>query len=125
MRAVVSVNLILLALICPFICGPAGGDLPAVACCPIGCSGDDPSTPVHCPEEGASCFCQGAVNSVSARLDVESPESSRPAFPADFDISLLCPPRFDGRPERHTGSAGHLSRRDAATVRALLQTYRC
>jgi len=114
----VLLNLILAGLIiaCPAVCGAgeAGHDAhrPEAA--------DSQGDPVHCPQDGDACICEGAVPT----NDVQVPTLDTVALP--FFVALvhgLAHPiphlTWNGSP---TGLAGW---GDSLTVRALLQNFRC
>lgn len=125
MRSVIVLNLVCLTLLCPFICGAADADQGTHNHLPSPCSGEAPATPAHCPDEGATCLCQGALRTSEVRLNnlvVAGPLAFgdlhldlTSALPAQGVTQLL----RDGRP------TGLMASGDARTVRALLQNFRC
>jgi hypothetical protein len=118
MRLALVLSLVGLVLICPSICGAADegehGHHQQTA---------DPhdSSPVHCPDEGASCVCAGAVRPADLRSD-------------HFDVvGLLAPALLDLSFDRHLSTGTPALPSHLATVqtfvgspaaRAWLQNYR-
>lgn len=125
MRLTVVLHLIGLVLICPFACGAAAVDGDAPCSQPADCCGDRPTNPVHCPEEGASCFCQGAIVALEHRFH-------------ELGVADVGPLGLPHIGFAHTGLSdlvarhaswnrlGNLgSRGDASIVLVLLQAFRC
>jgi hypothetical protein len=129
MRSLVVVHLIALIVSCPFLCGSADvGDPGAYRHRPACCADDQPSAPVHCPDEGTSCFCQGAVPSVSVRshTPIHDDPDGLPFGPFAPNPAWRSSLQFPARPRPDGRSPGLLDpSRDAATLRALLQIFRC
>jgi hypothetical protein len=119
MRLAVVLNLVAVVLLCPFICGAAEGDQPAHRPRPGNCHADDPSAPIHCPDEGTSCLCQGAIRSAEVRSDTDGVAlTAHIAWQRDLPAQLLhlaSPSRaWPDRPDTL-----------ALSPRALLQNFRC
>lgn len=69
MRLAVVLNLVTLVLLCPLICGTVEADPDAHPDRTSHCKHGAPAEPLHCPAEGASCVCQGAVLAQGARAN--------------------------------------------------------
>jgi hypothetical protein len=121
LRTLVAIALIGILALCPVVCGAEEFGHGAHRHGTSDDAGPAPSAPVHCPEEGDNCICQGAVQSVDVRL----PDADL------FGLSLDCgtlgpiPPHplahltCDGSP------AGLAGWGNAHAIRSYLQNFRC
>jgi hypothetical protein len=123
MRLAVVLHLMTVVLLCPFVCGAADADQGAHRHQPAGCPADEPSSPVHCPDEGVSCLCGGAVRTAEVRSN-----DLDPVGPLSFgvllaDYCLFVPARLSAHLTQ--GYRPLASDGDASAVCALLQNFRC
>ncbi len=121
MRVVCAAVLIVLIIACPFLCGAgevgrgphrheAAGGEPAHS-----------GAPVHCPQDGDDCICNGAVKEADVRLpDLD---------PSVVPLPLAAPAHTPVHPNAHLtwngSSSGLAGQGDSLTVRAFLQNFRC
>lgn len=124
MRSLMIVNLIAVLSLCPVFCGSEEGGHGTHWHGTAGsASSDAPSAPGHCPEDGESCICQGAIQSAAIRVS-DSTDLSPVSF-VIFDTATAAHPpahlhlTWDGMP---TGLAGWGT---SLAVRAFLQNFRC
>jgi hypothetical protein len=117
-RALSSLTLIGLLMLCPLICGVEELGHQAHR------HGSSESTaPSHCPEQGDNCICEGAVQPDNLRAHGSVPEVD--GLPLLLDLAIdpplhpLAHLTSDGSP---TGLAGW---GNSHAVRAFLQNYRC
>ncbi len=61
MRTILALGLAVLILACPRICGAGEPGWPAHDAHAHAPAGDHDDGPAHCPDEGGSCICQGAI----------------------------------------------------------------
>jgi hypothetical protein len=120
-RVVCAAVLIVLIVACPFLCGSgevgrgphrreaAGGD-PAHS-----------GVPIHCPQDGDECICNGAVKATDVRLpDLDaSGVPLPPAVAAPTPVHPIPHLTWNGSPSGLAGQG------DSLTVRAFLQNFRC
>jgi hypothetical protein len=121
-RTFLVATLIGLLVSCPAVCGAAEAGHGSHGHREPSGSPGDPRAPVHCPEDGEDCICNGAVLAGDVRLPDSDPDRLTPllAFvvpPARHLVAHHLTP--DSAP---TGLAG---RGDSRAVRAFLQNFRC
>lgn len=124
MRTFVTLLLTGLILACPFLCGAAEAGHAThgehAAAGPV-----HSPAPAHCPEGSDDCICRGAVQSADVRVPALDAVSVPLPLHGMFGILDHAPSHSlahltsDGTP---TGLGGW---GDAATVRAVLQNFRC
>lgn len=124
MRLVLTTILTCLILVCPFVCGAAEDGHSSHRDHATQGTPDD-STPVHCPEDGDSCVCRGAVQS----SDVKVPHSDAVGLPHFLHAHAAGLAHSLSHWHAHLTSDGHPAGLagwgDSGAVRALLQNFRC
>lgn len=123
MRQAVVLNLIVVILLCPFVCGSADVGQAAHRHRPTECSSDGPTTPVHCPDEGTSCLCQGAIRTGEVRSDDPDAAALLGSGAWCFALTPLLQHRV--HPSGDARLAAPSPSGDPPTARALLQNFRC
>jgi hypothetical protein len=128
MQAVLAGYLAILTLICPLVCGAAEPDTPSQPHPHAGSSSADESHPgpLHCPDEGGSCLCLGAIRA-SGPLDNSADSGSPWSYGLDLaGLSLPTPwPPIAGGCGRLAGSFGRFNPAQPAPELDRLQSFRC
>ena len=122
MRTFVALALIGLLVSCPAVCGVGeAGHGPHGHQAPRGAH-DERQAPVHCPEDGEDCICNGAVLSSGVRLN----DSDTIGLPLLLACIVPTSPHLLAHDLTREGAPiGRADRGDARSVRALLQNFRC
>ncbi len=119
MRTVLVLCLIHALSFCPAFCGTDEAD--HVTHPHQQQSGDSPATPVHCPEDGDGCICNGAIQTADVRLpDMDSIGLFLPVNLSD--VSASHPPLSLTWNRATVGLTGW---GDSNSVRSFLQNFRC
>lgn len=124
MREFVATLLVGAILTCPFICGAGEVDHGERGHDPVAGTRSDPGFPVHCPDEGGNCLCEGAVKPVEIKADKQLLDFKSPGFPCLADFAVRPTAGWADGLARLSPLA-KLRRGDATSVRALLQNFRC
>lgn len=123
MRACVALTLIGVLLVCPLVCG--AGDVDCSTHHESNAPTSSPDAPMHCPDEGGSCVCNGAIRSVEVKSLHCSLGEHEPVSLDFLGSASHSPTRSLSIHSRSHAPCGLSGPADAQRVRALLQNYRC